>query len=70
MAHWRALKSPSTVVRSIDDDPELEQFVLILISGELVRSLTIVEAVEFRSNMSLTNASAEVEKVFLRISEI
>ena len=58
------------MVRSIDDDPELEQFVLILISGELVRSLTIVEAVEFRSNMSLTNASAEVEKVFLRISEI
>jgi hypothetical protein len=58
------------VVRSIDDDPELEQFVLILISGELVRSLTIVEAVEFRSNMSLTNASAEVEKVFFRISEI
>ncbi len=58
------------MVRSIDDDPELEQFVLILISGELVRSLTIVEAVEFRSNMSLTNASAEVEKVFFRISEI
>jgi len=69
MAHCRALKSPSTVVRSIDDVPELEQFALIFMSGELVKSLTIAETVEFRTTTSLTNA-AGVEKDFFRISEI
>jgi hypothetical protein len=70
MAHCRALKSPSTVVRSIDDVPELEQFALAFISGELVtKSLTIDETVEFRTMAPSTNA-AGVEKDFFRISEI
>lgn len=70
MAHCRALKSPSTVVRSIDDVPELEQFALTFISGELVtKSLTIDETVEFRTMAPSTNA-AGVEKDFFRISEI
>lgn len=45
MAHWRALKSPSTVVRSMDEDPVPVQFGLIE-SGELMeKSLIIPEAV-------------------------
>lgn len=69
MAHWRALKSPSTVVRSIEDVPELEQFALMSMSGKLVEVLMAANAVVFRSN-SLTNVVAGVAKDFLRISEI
>lgn len=74
MAHWRALKSFSTVVRSIENDPELEQFALMPVSCELVEVLMSIKAVVFSTN-SLTNdaavvAAAGVAKDFLRISEI
>ena len=57
MAHWRALKSPSTVVKSMDDDPEAVQLddisSVALLLNDSVRSLTIVDTVEF-DNISVT----------------
>lgn len=72
MAHWRALKSPSTVVRSMDEDPEPVQFGLIESGALREKSLTTSEIVELWSNSLATKFTelAVVAKVFLRISEI
>lgn len=67
MAHCRALKSPSTVVKSIADVPLLVQLkVELLDMGDIVVKSSTTTGTESSRSLATT---AVVEKVFFRISD-
>lgn len=68
IAHWRALKSPSTVVRSIEEVPEVVQFDIVALLNDSVTSLTIAVTVELVSTSPIILGA--VLNVSFRISEI